>query len=116
MFDSSTMNFYNLFGNGSNRTFSSSSLGSEILATHTAPRIGAKYCVLKGANVRITERIFKIIKERDIEIDSSDDEENEQQYDCNKIENITRKCHVDKEMYKSLFKKTRKIVKSAFDN
>ena len=56
------------------------------------------------------EIIFKIIRERDVEIDSDDEDDDGIAGDW-----IRRRKDCDKEMYKSMFKKCRNLVKYCHD-
>ena len=58
---------------------------------------------------RRTEKIFKIIKEKPVEIDS-EDEESEAEDD------ISRSCEVDKDQYKSVYRKSKNLIKKSLDN
>ena len=56
--------------------------------------------------VRRQERIFKIIKERSVEVDSEEEEATPSERD-----DVDRKCSVNKDLYKSVYRKSKKLVK-----
>ena len=86
---------------------SSSSSGSEKSSKKDA-RIGVFVKVREDGRVKQTEKIFKIIKEKDSEVDSDDET-------C-ESDDISRNCEIDKDTYKNVYKKSKKLVKSSLDN
>ena len=75
-------------------------------------RIGIYRISKDDGQTKVLERIFKIIKERDIEVDS--DEEDACQ--LAKLEKrIHRRRNCDKDQYTSLYKKSRKLVRNSMD-
>ena len=63
-------------------------------------RIGKYIRVEEDGSLKKAERIFKIIKEKDTEFDSDDDK-------STYVDNVKRSTHVDKVVYKNVFRRTR---------
>ena len=78
---------------------------------HRDLRIGCYSYVRNDGKVKKAERIFKIIEERDTEIDLQDEESTEQIDDSG----ILRSKDVNKYLYKTVYKKSQKLVKRTLD-
>ena len=72
-------------------------------------RIGIFKRVKEDGRVKQTEKIFKIIKEKDFEVDSDDES-------SSSSDDISRSCEIDKDMYKSVYKKSKKLIKHTLDS
>ena len=74
-------------------------------------RIGKKFYAFDGAKMKAKEKIFKIVKEKDVEVGSSDEEDTDA-----KVDHVHHHRHSDKDIYIQLYKKTRKIVKNTLES
>ena len=64
---------------------------------------------IENGSKKKCQKIFKIVKERDIEIDSED--EGDQDRASGDSLGIRRKCKVDNELYKSVYRRSKQLVK-----
>ena len=87
---------------------SSSTSSSSDKSSRKDARIGVFVKVREDGRVKQTEKIFKIIKEKDSEVDSDDET-------C-ESDDISRSCEIDKDTYKNVYKKSKKLIKSSLDN
>ena len=72
-------------------------------------RIGRVRKITMDGNVQSVEKIFKIIRERNIEFDSDDEDAK----GASESDEVQRKDDADKDRYKKLYKKCRKLVERA---